>query len=170
MILPAEDIDSLANLALGTAVVHIGVGDGQVTGYLARTANLVIALMPSESAPDDDQDKQHAAWTESLTEAGLIHACMGLRCDWPAVADQLVSGTFGLAVVDPVNLGSVPMHAAIEQAQRLAPVVAIIRDEVPYRIAGVIKAGDRPGWSRVNSGRLWVLRHPVAGHVDPVEV
>lgn len=158
MMLPVEDWDTLANLALRTSVAQIGVSEGVSTATLAKTANLVIAMMPVDSMTDEQSAELIERWWADVEKGEALHKCMPLRGYWPEPCRTMVDASFGLAVVDPVNSGNAPLRAVLDEAQRIASTVVIIRDEMPHRMAEVIRAGDRPGWERVNSGRLWVLR------------
>lgn len=158
--LTEEDYATLASLAFGRAVVQYGVTDGYDTVALAGTANLVIALMAVNLLPPgSDEDEFFRVWQDNVISGHANNRAMGLRCEWPEVSRQLVSPSFGLAVVYPPALPGLSLLDVLAEAQRVAYTVAVVRDQVPHRQAAIHSAGQAEHWTLTQSGQLSVLRN-----------
>ncbi len=159
LMLPVEDWETLRNLGLGTAVLQLGTGDGNDTASLAQGANMVVSAVACPRDEDEDEDTAYDRWYANVVEARQNHRVMAVRAPWPAVAETFVSGSFGMVFIHPPFLGKVTLEQALDQAQRLSSTVVVTVDQIPYRAGAVVKAASKGGWSRTQSGRLWVLRY-----------
>lgn len=157
-VLPAQDWETLRNLAIGTAVAQYGYTDGHDTATIARAANIVFAMMQSADIEPTRGESAYDMWYDQLAVEGLTGRVIGSRAPFPECSMQLVSGTFGLAFIHPPAIREVQLAVVLDEAQRIADTVAVTADELPWNIAMVQRAGVKPGWHCIRTGSLWVLK------------
>jgi hypothetical protein len=160
--LPLEDWQSLATLALGTSVVQFGYTDGIDSATLAKSANFVLALIQDPDMDDNGWPSAFEYYNAQVHNEGAGHKVLATNQAFPACSVQWADRTFGLAFVYSPALNRHSLTSVLNEAQRLAETVAVVRDQVPFRIAAVHRAGIREGWSRTVSGELHVLHRAAA--------
>jgi hypothetical protein len=159
--LPVEDWHTLANLALGTSVVQFGYTDGIDSATLAKSANFVLALVQDPDVNDNGWPSAFEYYTAQVHNEGAGQRVLASKEAFPVCSDQWADGTFGLAFIYSPALNKFPLSAVLNEAQRLADTVAVVRDQLPFRLAAIKRAGAREGWSHTVSGELNVLRRDI---------
>lgn len=157
--LPTGDIQSLANLALGTSVLQLGFTDGHDTVALAKTANFVLAAGQSPTATRVHSQEYLHSWDKVVHDNGCGDKVIGSGCEWMSVVRIWPAHSFGLAVVNPYVFDGGDVMPALHMAGFLATRVVVIDNVALDAEPLVHSAFDRDETMITRSGRLWVVSH-----------
>lgn len=156
--LPAEDWESIQNLALGTSVLQLGYCDGTDTILLAQTANFVMAVGQAPDALCVHSSDAFYSWDRTVHDAGKGDKVIGSSMPWRMVCALWPAKAFGLAVVNPHALGDPDPVAALETAGHLADRVVVIDDTAGSCAPPVFMVFESDYTMITLSGRLLVVQ------------
>jgi len=157
-ILSETDWDTVHALAKDTAVAQYGYGDGTDCAALVETANMLFAMVPGVIEDGLTPDESYMRWRETIERLDVHNEVFGSLAPFPGCSQVFPPGMFGFAFVYPPALGKLRLLDVLLEAERVAQVVAVVTDQVPYRIADIMTAGNAFGWKRHNSGQLAVFK------------
>jgi len=157
-ILSETDWDTVHALFKDAAVAQYGYGDGTDCAALVESATMLFAMVPGVIEDGLSRDASYMRWRETIERLDVHNQVFGSLAPFPDCSQVFPPGMFGFAFVYPPALGKLRLLDVLLEAQRVAQVVAVVVDRIPYRIADIMNAAARPGWVRYNSGQLAVLK------------
>lgn len=156
--LPAEDWESIQNLALGTSVLQLGFCDGTDTILLAQTASLVVATGQASDALCVHSSDRFWSWDRTVHDAGKGERVLGSSLPWLQVCAIWPAKAFGLAVVNPFALDEPDPVRALVTAGHLADRVVVIDDTAGSCAPPVFMVFESDYTMITLSGRLLVVQ------------
>jgi len=158
LMLPTQDLHTLANLALGTSVFQLGFTDGMDTATLARTANFVVAAGHAHDSIMDPDTAGFASWVRMIHAQAVEHKVIGSSMPWETIASLWGPRAFGLCVLNLGALGDHPPLGALNTAFSIGRSVVVIDIEGMDLEQPVKDVAEQCGCVVFRTGRLHVAR------------